>query len=41
VLRRMFGPKKGGVMGGWRKPHNEEDEMGGTCGTNGREEKRE
>jgi hypothetical protein len=24
VLRRIFGPKRGGVMGGWRKLHNEE-----------------
>jgi hypothetical protein len=24
VLRRIFGPKKGGVRGGWRKLHNEE-----------------
>jgi hypothetical protein len=24
VLRRMFGPKRDGVMGGWRKLHNEE-----------------
>jgi hypothetical protein len=24
VLRRIFGPKKEGVMGGWRKLHNEE-----------------
>jgi hypothetical protein len=24
VLRRIFGPKKDGVMGGWRKLHNEE-----------------
>jgi hypothetical protein len=24
VLRRIFGPKKGGVTGGWRKLHNEE-----------------
>jgi hypothetical protein len=24
VLRRMFGPKKDEVMGGWRKLHNEE-----------------
>jgi hypothetical protein len=23
-LRRMFGPKRDGVMGGWRKLHNEE-----------------
>jgi hypothetical protein len=24
VLRRIFGPKKEEVMGGWRKLHNEE-----------------
>jgi hypothetical protein len=24
VLRRIFGPKGDEVMGGWRKPHNEE-----------------
>jgi hypothetical protein len=24
VLRRIFGPKRGGVTGGWRKLHNEE-----------------
>jgi hypothetical protein len=24
VLRRIFGPKGDGVMGGWRKFHNEE-----------------
>jgi hypothetical protein len=24
VLRRIFGPKKDGVTGGWRKRHNEE-----------------
>jgi hypothetical protein len=24
VLRRIFGPKKGEMMGGWRKLHNEE-----------------
>jgi hypothetical protein len=24
VLRRIFGPKKDGVTGGWRKLHNEE-----------------
>jgi hypothetical protein len=23
ALRRIFGPKRGGVMGGWRKLHNE------------------
>jgi hypothetical protein len=24
VLRRIFGPKRGGVTGGWKKLHNEE-----------------
>jgi hypothetical protein len=24
VLRRIFGPKKDEVIGGWRKPYNEE-----------------
>jgi hypothetical protein len=24
VLRRIFGPKRDEVSGGWRKPHNEE-----------------
>jgi hypothetical protein len=24
LLRRLFGPKKDGVTGGWRKLHNEE-----------------
>jgi hypothetical protein len=24
VLRRMYGPKRDGVTGGWRKLHNEE-----------------
>jgi hypothetical protein len=37
VLRRIFGPKRDGVMGGWRKLHNE---VGGTCGMNGGEEER-
>jgi hypothetical protein len=23
LLRRIFGPKRDGVMGGWRKLHNE------------------
>jgi hypothetical protein len=35
VLRRIFGTKRDGVTGGWRKL---EDEVGGTCGTNGGEE---
>jgi hypothetical protein len=24
ALRRIFGPKRDEVMGGWRKPHNQE-----------------
>jgi hypothetical protein len=24
VLRKVFGPKRDGVMGGWRKLHNKE-----------------
>jgi hypothetical protein len=24
ALRRIFGPKRGEVTGGWRNPHNEE-----------------
>jgi hypothetical protein len=45
VLRRIFGLKRDVVTGGWRKLHNEElkveeDEVGRTCGTNGREAKR-
>jgi hypothetical protein len=53
VLRRIFGPKRNGVTGGWIKLHDEElnnfysspsiiriikveeDEVGGTCGTDG------
>jgi hypothetical protein len=37
VLRRIFGPKRDEVTGGWRKLHNE-DEMGWACRTNGGEE---
>jgi hypothetical protein len=37
VLRRIFGAKRDGVTGGWRKQH-EEYKVGGTCGTNGDEE---
>jgi hypothetical protein len=44
VLRRIFGPKRDEVVGGWRKLHNEElhdqvkeDSMGGACSTNGGE----
>jgi hypothetical protein len=58
VLRRIFGPKRDEVMGGWTKLHNEElhdlysspsiiriikveeNEVAGTCGTNGGEEER-
>jgi hypothetical protein len=28
VLRRIFGPKRDEVTGGWRKLHNEEPEWG-------------
>jgi hypothetical protein len=38
VLRRIFGPKRDEVTGGWRKLHNDqvkEDEIGGACSTNG------
>jgi hypothetical protein len=56
IFTAIFGPKRDGVTGRWRKLHNEElhnlysspsvitiikveeDEMGGTCGTNGGEE---
>jgi hypothetical protein len=50
VLRRIFGPKRDEVMGGWRKLHYEElhnlysydqvkeDEMDRACSTNGGEE---
>jgi hypothetical protein len=38
VLRRIFGPKRDEVTGGLRKLHNEEDEMGRACSTNGGEE---
>jgi hypothetical protein len=34
VLRRIFGPERE-VDGSWRKLHNDEDEVGGTCGTHG------
>jgi hypothetical protein len=33
ALRRIFGPKREEVTGGWRKLHN--DEMGRKCSTNG------
>jgi hypothetical protein len=45
---RICGPKRDAVTGGWRKLHNEEfvkynykieeNEVGGTCGTNGGED---
>jgi hypothetical protein len=35
VLRRIFGPKRDEVTGGWRKLHNEGGEMGRACSTNG------
>jgi hypothetical protein len=35
VLRRIFGPKRDEWrVGEWRKLHNKEDEMGGSCSTN-------
>jgi hypothetical protein len=36
VMRRIFEPKRDGVTREWGKLHNEE--MGGACSTNGREE---
>jgi hypothetical protein len=33
VFRRIFGPKRDEVTGGWRKLHNEE--LGRACSTNG------
>jgi hypothetical protein len=38
VPRRIFGLKRDEVTGEWRKLHNEEDEMGGPCSTNGGED---
>jgi hypothetical protein len=43
VLRRIFGPKRDEVTRGWRRLHNEneqveEDEMGVACSTNRGEE---
>jgi hypothetical protein len=38
VLRTIFGPKRDEVTGEWRKLHN--GKMGGSCSTNGGEEKR-
>jgi hypothetical protein len=47
VLKRILGPKRDEVIGGWRKLHNEglhnlysspnvkENEMGRTCSTHG------
>jgi hypothetical protein len=44
VIRRIFGPERGGMIGNWRKLHNEElhqvllgclnngDKMDGICG---------
>jgi hypothetical protein len=43
VLRRIFGPKRDEVTGGWRKLYKEENdqvkeyEMGRACSTNGKE----
>jgi hypothetical protein len=51
ALRRIFGPKREEVAGGWRRLHNEglhnlysspnvkEDEMGRACSPHGRDEK--
>jgi hypothetical protein len=47
VLRRIFGPKREKVAGGWRRPYNEELQnmdvstriMGGACSTYGKNEK--
>jgi hypothetical protein len=50
VLRRIFGPKRDEVTGGWRKLHNEEqhslnfsqnieDEMGEACSAHGGDDK--
>jgi hypothetical protein len=36
-LRRIFGPKRDEVTGGWKKLHNE---TGRACSTNGGEEER-
>jgi hypothetical protein len=44
ALRRIFGPKRDKVTGGWRKLHTEEysspkeDEIGRACSTNGGED---
>jgi hypothetical protein len=38
VLRRIFGPKRDEVTGGWRKLHNEEYYMGRAFRTHGEEE---
>jgi hypothetical protein len=51
VLRRIFGPKRDGVTGEWRRLHNEElstkyysgdqiKEVGGACSTYGGGERR-
>jgi hypothetical protein len=34
MLRRMLKPKKKKVTGGWKRPYSE-DNMGGSCSTNG------
>jgi hypothetical protein len=38
VLRRIFGPTRDEVTGECRKTHNEEDDIGKACSTNGRED---
>jgi hypothetical protein len=35
VMRRIFGPKRVEMTGGWRSNEVEEDEMGGACSTKG------
>jgi hypothetical protein len=40
LLRRIFGPKRDEITGGWRKLHNKElhDLWGRACNMNGGEE---
>jgi hypothetical protein len=33
MLRKIFGHKRDEVTGGWRREHNEKNEMGGACST--------
>jgi hypothetical protein len=47
LLRRILGPKREEVAGGWRRLHDEvlhndqvkENKMGGACSTHGKDEK--